>query len=124
FIFDDPLRSSITLDDGSFKITFTKEDFNKQPGESEIDPQLYLKIFDLEGNLIHETGIISDPFTPYVNPAEANQCEAVVIGSGFGGTITSLSLVNKFVADSAPPGSEKKKIVLLERGQWWVSHEL
>jgi choline dehydrogenase-like flavoprotein len=124
FVFDDPLGSSVTLDDGSFKITFTKEDFNIQLGESEIDPQLYLRIFDLDGNLIHETAVITDPFTPYLNPAEVNQCETVVIGSGFGGTIISLSLANKFVADSTPPGSEKKKIVLLERGQWWVSHEL
>ena len=26
---DDPLGSAVTLDDGSFKITFSKDDFNK-----------------------------------------------------------------------------------------------
>ena len=89
------------------------------------DPEIYLKIYDLDGTtMLHETGIITDPFTPYVNPAEINQCETVVIGSGFGGTIVSLSLVNKFVKDVTVPGSEKKKVILLERGQWWVSHEL
>ena len=125
---DDPLGSAVTLDDGSFKITFSKEDF-KRPAEFwesvMNDPEIYLKIYDLDGTtMLHETGIITDPFTPYVNPAEINQCETVVIGSGFGGTIVSLSLVNKFVKDATVPGSEKKKVILLERGQWWVSHEL
>ncbi|HXV88879.1 MAG TPA: GMC oxidoreductase [Nitrososphaeraceae archaeon] len=123
FIFDDPIGTSVTLDDGSFRMIFTNKDFNQQLGESEIDPQIYLRIFDLDGNF-HETSVIVDPFTPYTDPSEVNQCEAVVTGSGFGGTIISLSLVNKFVADAAPPGSVKKKVVLLERGQWWVSHEL
>jgi len=98
---DDPLGSAVTLDDGSFKITFSKEDF-KRPGEFwesvMNDPQIYLKIYDLDGTtIIYETGIITDPFTPYIDPDQINQCEAVVIGSGFGGTIFSLSLVNKFV---------------------------
>ena len=55
-----------------------------------------------------------------------NQCEAVVVGSGFGGTIISLSLVNKFVKaeDTQDPDTLKTKVVILERGQWWVSHEL
>lgn len=53
-----------------------------------------------------------------------NECETVVIGSGFGGTITSLSLVNKYVDEAISNPSNKKKIVILERGQWWVSHEL
>jgi hypothetical protein len=52
---DDLLRSSITLDDGTFSITFTKEDF-KRPGEfwesPSNEPELYLKIFDRDG---HET---------------------------------------------------------------------
>jgi hypothetical protein len=124
---DDPLGSSVTLDDGSFKITFSKEDF-KKPAEFwesvTNEPELYLKIFDVDGKIIHQTGIMSDPFSPYVDPADINQSEAVVVGSGFGGTIVSLSLVNKFVSDAAAPGSEKKKVVILERGQWWVSHEL
>jgi hypothetical protein len=125
---DDSLGSAVTFDDGTFKITFSKEDF-KKPGEwwesVMNEPELYLKIIDKDGTtVLHDTGIISTPFTPYVNSDEINQCETVVIGSGFGGTIVSLSLVNKFVKDAAPPGSEKKKLILLERGQWWVSHEL
>jgi len=123
-VFDDPLGTAVSLDDGSFRITFTKGDFNKQLGESELVPQIYFKIFDLDGNF-HETNVITDPFTPYVDPAEVNQCESVVVGSGFGGTIVSLSLVNKFLAEAeANPASPKKKLILLERGQWWISHEL
>jgi|GEM_PF-5961922 hypothetical protein len=42
---DDPLGSSITLDDGTFSIAFTKEDF-KRPGEfwesPSNEPELYL----------------------------------------------------------------------------------
>jgi choline dehydrogenase-like flavoprotein len=49
----------------------------------------------------------------------------VVVGSGFGGTIISSSLVNQFVTDDQNlPDQDKRKVVLLERGQWWVSHEL
>ncbi len=48
--------------------------------------------------------------------------EAVVIGSGFGGTITSLTLANNF--DSKDPTLKSKRVCILERGQWWVSHEM
>ena len=63
-----------------------------------------------------------DPFT---NPKESTQCEAVVVGSGFGGTIVAPSLMNQFLADDQGfSDSDKRKLILLERGQWWVSHEL
>src|SRR5574339_637670 len=65
---DDPLGSSVTLDDGSFKITFSKEDF-KKPAEFwesvTNEPDLYLKIFDVDGKIIHQTTIMTDPFSPY-----------------------------------------------------------
>jgi hypothetical protein len=34
---------------------------------------------------------IATPYAPFNNPNGVNQCEAVVVGSGFGGTIVSLS---------------------------------
>jgi choline dehydrogenase-like flavoprotein len=43
--------------------------------------------------------------------------DAVVIGSGFGGTIVSLTLANFFY-------NKNKRVCLLERGQWWISHEM
>jgi hypothetical protein len=37
----------------------------------------------------------------------------------------SLSLVNQYEQqDQSLPDTDKRKVVLLERGQWWVSHEL
>lgn len=49
--------------------------------------------------------------------------EAVVIGSGFGGTIIALSLANKFHHNNSKSKSEKK-VCVMERGQWWLSHEM
>jgi len=125
---DDPLGSAVTLDDGTFRIDFTKKDFKKplEFWESVLnDPELYIKVIGPDGNFIHETQVISTPFVPFKNPNEVNQCEAVVVGSGFGGTIVSLSLVNQFEQqDQALPDAQKRKVIILERGQWWVSHEL
>lgn len=49
----------------------------------------------------------------------SSKYEAVVIGSGFGGTILSLSLGNKYKKEG-----EGKKVCILERGQWWISPEV
>jgi cholesterol oxidase len=43
--------------------------------------------------------------------------DSVVIGSGFGGTVVSLSLAKMY------KGTDKR-VCILERGQWWVSHEM
>ena len=126
---DDLVGSSVTLDDGTFRIDLTKESF-KRPLEfwtsPNNEPELYLKVFDPNGNPNNQPLVIGTPFVPYNNPNEMNQCEAVVVGSGFGGTIISLSLVNKFVKaeNTQDPDTLKTKVVILERGQWWVSHEL
>lgn len=127
-IFDDPLGSSVTLDDGTFSIAFTKDDF-KKPGEfwesSSDDPNLYLEIFDRDGSQIHQTGIMTMAFVPLFDPAEINQCELVIVGSGFGGTIVSLSVVNQLhEEDKLVPDPNKRRAILLERGQWWISHEV
>jgi len=45
--------------------------------------------------------------------------EAVVIGSGFGGTISALTLANYFQQNV--PGAQ---VCVLERGQWWISYEI
>ena len=45
---DDPLGSVVTLDDGTFRIDFRKEDFRKPLETWETDPNapdLYLKVF-------------------------------------------------------------------------------
>jgi choline dehydrogenase-like flavoprotein len=43
--------------------------------------------------------------------------DSVVIGSGFGGTIVSLALAKMYNKEN-----ESKKVCILERGQWWISH--
>lgn len=127
-LLDDPIGSSVTLDDGAFSIAFTKEDF-KKPGEfwesPSNEPNLYIKIFDHDGKEIHKTTTLATPFIPLVEPGELSKCEAVVVGSGFGGTIASLSLVNQLhEEDKLVPDPDKRKVILLERGQWWISHEV
>ncbi len=49
--------------------------------------------------------------------------DAVVVGSGFGGTILALSFANRFERENAQ-NNTNKKVCILERGQWWLSHEL
>ncbi len=51
--------------------------------------------------------------------------EAVVIGSGFGGTIASLTLSNKYEKeDNNKEEKLRRRVCVLERGQWWVSYEM
>jgi choline dehydrogenase-like flavoprotein len=122
---DEPLGSAVTFDDGTFRIDFTKESF-KKPLEfwaNNNQPKIYLKVFDTGGVNIYETPVIDPNFVAFNNSNQLNQCEAVVVGSGFGGTIITSSLVNKYVADDQNL-PDKRRVVLLERGQWWVSHEL
>ena len=123
---DDLLGSATTAEDGSFKISFNSSAFVKflEFWDDNNAPDLYLKIYDVNGEEVGKITIDSSSLTDFTNPSEVTQSEAVVIGSGFGGTITSLALVNKYFEDAKLNPSDKKKIILLERGQWWVSHEL
>jgi hypothetical protein len=51
--------------------------------------------------------------------------EAVVIGSGFGGTIAALTLSNKYEKeDNNKEKKLRRHVCVLERGQWWISHEI
>jgi hypothetical protein len=101
-----------------------RDDF-KRPGAPSNEPELYLKIFDRDGNQIQETAVMNTPFAPLVDSGDIKQCEVGVVGSGFGGTIVSLSLVNQLhEEDKLMPDPAKRKVVLLERGQWWTSHEV
>lgn len=61
---DEPLGSAVTLDDGTFKIDFTKESF-KKPLEfwaNNNPPKIYLKVFDSGGVNIYETPVIDPNF--------------------------------------------------------------
>ena len=47
----------------------------------------------------------------------AEQFDAIVIGSGFGGAVAITTLAN------TPIGDRKRKILVLERGTWWRNPE-
>jgi cholesterol oxidase len=53
-------------------------------------------------------------------PVPKERYEAVVVGSGFGGSITALTLANKYAEDPGPTN----RVCVLERGQWWLSDEI
>lgn len=115
---DDHLGDAVTNDDGSFRIDIPKENFKKplEFWENDKKPKIYLKVFDPQGNIIHETPVIDASFVPFTNPNEISQCEAVVVGSGFGGTIITTSLVNKFSAeDQTLPDNDEKSNTFGER---------
>ena len=43
--------------------------------------------------------------------------DSIIIGSGFGGTVSALTIAKKNEGTN-------KRVCMLERGQWWVSHEM
>lgn len=48
--------------------------------------------------------------------------DAVVIGSGFGGTITALTIAREFYLEWLKDQSKpKRKVLILERGTWWTT---
>lgn len=146
---DDNLGSTKSADDGTFEISFDQRQFDLFGLEGE--PDVYLVIFDEEGKFlsvkdkqgyyeksvdIHGNTIwtgnvidnISDidkyNITTVTKLTEMpDNYEAVVIGSGFGGTILALTLGNKFESNNKAPNTNKR-VCILERGQWWISHEM
>lgn len=52
----------------------------------------------------------------------AKQYDAIVIGTGFGGTITALTIAREFYLEWLKDKSKPKRTVLmLERGTWWTT---
>src|SRR6266849_8882026 len=45
----------------------------------------------------------------------------VVIGSGFGGTMTALALARQFELWNKDHPNERRRILMLERGTWWTT---
>jgi choline dehydrogenase-like flavoprotein len=88
-----------------------KNDYKKRTVQGTINEWVGLPLQNLDDI------IITISLTPLKNPDE--KYEAIVIGSGFGGTIISLTLAKQYKALN-----DGKKVCILERGQWWVSHEM
>jgi choline dehydrogenase-like flavoprotein len=142
------LGSVMSSSKGLFEISFSEKQFDlfRLEGAPEVflvisdSKQGFLSVRDQEGDFAKAANIhgktiwtsnvfrdISDlsnyDITAVGKPREIPECyEAIVIGSGFGGTIVSLTLANWF--DEQDPTHKVKRVCVLERGQWWVSHEM
>ncbi len=51
----------------------------------------------------------------------AHHYTVVVIGSGFGGTMTALALARQFELWNKDHPNERRRILMLERGTWWTT---
>jgi len=146
---DDKLGITNSVDDGTFEISFDQRQFDLLGLEGE--PEVYLVISDVEGKFLsimdkggyYEKSVDTEGNTTWTGNAINNisdidkynitvvtkltevpeNYEAVVIGSGFGGTILALTLGNKFESDNNQHNSNSR-VCILERGQWWISHEM
>jgi choline dehydrogenase-like flavoprotein len=149
--YDDLLGSATTDSDGRFEIVFDTADYD--PLGVEGEPEVFLIVTDSEkkfvsvkdrqgsysrdtdniGNVIWKGPVLDNlenigkyDIEVMLSPREMPKTyEAVVIGSGFGGTIISLRLADRFEAENSKPDVvNKKRVCILERGQWWISHEI
>jgi len=121
---EDLLGKDITLDDGSFSISFPISDSSKiEKFFKGSDPKVFLKIQDLPDHDLIRVELKSSHPTKS-EQKDPDTVDALVVGSGFGGTILALTLANKFFSDSKAGIKPDKKVCILERGQWWISHEM
>ena len=148
FISQDNLGSTKTNKEGLYDISFSQNQFDWLHIEG--DPELRLIVYDdkkeflsvkdsaghykkstnVAGKTVWTSNIVNDISDTVINNITAvitikqipEEYEAVVIGSGFGGTIVSLSLANWF--NELDPTHSIKRVCILERGQWWTSHEV
>lgn len=149
-IFEDDSLGYYDTKKGIFEIKFDSNDYDRF--RTEGSPEVYLVLVDSDkkfeyvkdrewlyskerdnigqitwkGKVIgHISDIGKYDITVGLSPRKVlEEYEAVVIGSGFGGTILSLSLAEKFGRENSSGTSPEKRVCILERGQWWVSHEM
>src|SRR5215213_4699634 len=129
--YDDLLGSATTGSEGQFEIVFDTADYD--PLGVEDRQGVYSRDTDNIGNVIWKGPVLDnlenigkyDIEIMLLAREIPKTYEAVVIGSGFGGTIISLHLANRFEAENSKPDMvDKKRVCILERGQWWISHEI
>ncbi|HKG72052.1 MAG TPA: carboxypeptidase-like regulatory domain-containing protein [Nitrososphaeraceae archaeon] len=133
--YDELLGSAATGSDGQFEIPFDRGDYD--PLGVEGEPEIYLIITDSEkkfvsvkdrqgvhsrdtddiGNVIWKGPVLDNlenigkyDIEIMLSPREIPKTyEALVIGSGFGGTIISLQLANRFEAENSKPNVVNNK---------------
>jgi hypothetical protein len=114
----------LTIIDSTGRFTSVKDSQSRYKKE---------KFFDNEGNeglrwrgeVINNLNNMIDVTVVLEKRIIPDAYEAVVIGSGFGGTVASLTLSNKYEKeDNNKEEKFRRRVCVLERGQWWVSHEM
>lgn len=137
--FDRHLGRAVTLEDGTFAISVAvslgvntgkiylvltdpgKRFVSVRSGHDEFTPSTDSRgAREWRSNALEGVESVDITVSLLERPVPSERYEAVVIGSGFGGSITALTLANKY-ADSPGPTN---RVCILERGQWWVSDEV
>ena len=104
------IKKFTTVRDNQDRFNY-KNDYKKRTVQGTVNEWVGLPLQNLDEIIITISVIpLKDPDEKY---------EAIVIGSGFGGTIISLTLAKQYKALNIG-----QKVCILERGQWWVSHEM
>jgi choline dehydrogenase-like flavoprotein len=107
-VISDPLKKFVSIKEGDFQNEFSK--FVDSHGNTKWKSDIINDINKIDITIISQN---------HLSPADCY--EFVVAGSGFGGTISALTLANKLTAKDP---SNKDRICILERGQWWISPEI
>jgi GMC oxidoreductase len=98
---------------------YRKEEFSDNEGNEGLK---------WRGEVINNLNNIMEITIVLENRKILDRYEAVVIGSGFGGTIAALTLSNKYEKEDNNNNKKvenlRRRVCVLERGQWWISHEI
>src|SRR5207245_5698169 len=92
----------ITHEDSTFKIEFDKKWIEKLL-EKNKEPKVFIKIRKPDGETFLDKSDILK--CPVLQAPDKNQFEAVVVGSGFGGTIIALSKLHQFSMENNGNGT-------------------
>jgi hypothetical protein len=137
--FDRHLGRAPTLDEGRFAITVALSigvntrkirlivtDPRRRFGSVKNGQDEFVPFTDAQGakkwrsNAVDNIEAVEITVSLQERPVPSERYEAVVIGSGFGGSIVALTLANKYAEAPGPTN----RVCVLERGQWWVSDEI
>jgi choline dehydrogenase-like flavoprotein len=114
----------LAITDSSGRFTSVRDNQGRYKKEELFDNQGN-KGLKWRGEVINNLNNLIDITVMLEKKSILDKYEAVVIGSGFGGTVASLTLAKKYEKeDNAKEEKLKRRVCILERGQWWVSHEM
>jgi choline dehydrogenase-like flavoprotein len=121
------ITAPMSLGVNARKIYLVMSDPQKRLGSVREGQNEFASTTDPHGNKTWKSAVVEDVEDVDITislqnpPVPDDGYEAIVIGSGFGGSIVALTLANKYAAETPP--SKNHRVCVLERGQWWVSGE-